>query len=100
LKAGHPDGAYYLAGYAVECASRRLDSLKEVDSYRLVHDKLESAGVRLEQTSALMILKTSDPFIRALRGLFSKTASVEGMRLGGQKIGDRFVESAIVYRIR
>jgi hypothetical protein len=41
----------------------------------------------------------TDPFIRALRRLFGKTKSVEGMRLGGQMIGDRFVEDAYVYRI-
>jgi hypothetical protein len=42
----------------------------------------------------------SDPFIRALRRILAKAKSVEGMRLGGQLIGDRFVEDALVYRIR
>ena len=47
-----------------------------------------------------MILKMSDPFIRALRRIVAKTKSVEGMRLGGQFLGDRFVQEALVYRIR
>jgi hypothetical protein len=34
-----------------------------------------------------------------LRRIFAKTKSVEGMRLGGQMIGDRFIEDAWVYRI-
>jgi hypothetical protein len=41
----------------------------------------------------------ADPSIRELRRLFGKTKSVEGMRLGGQVFGDRFVEDAYVYRI-
>ena len=45
-------------------------------------------------------MKMSDPFVRALRRVFAKTKSVEGMRLGGQQIGDRFVDDALVYRIR
>ena len=42
----------------------------------------------------------NDPFIRVLRKIFGKTRSVEGMRLGGQMIGDRFIEDAYVYRVR
>jgi hypothetical protein len=46
-----------------------------------------------------MILPMSDPFIKGLRSIFGKAKSVEGMRLGGQLIGDRFIEDAYVYRI-
>jgi hypothetical protein len=48
----------------------------------------------------IMILPTKDPFIRELRKLFGKAKSVEGMRLGGQTIGNRFVDAAYVYRIQ
>ena len=41
----------------------------------------------------------SDPFIKELRRIFAKAKSVEGMRLGGQMIGDRFVDDASVYKI-
>jgi hypothetical protein len=37
-----------------------------------------------------------DPFIRELRNVFGKTASIEGMRLGGQSFGDRFIEDGYV----
>ena len=57
-------------------------------------------GFPLEHTPPLLILKMSDPFIRTLRKMFGKAMAVEGMRLGGQMIGDRFVEGALVYRIR
>jgi len=46
-----------------------------------------------------MIFPMSDPFVRNLRRIFRKTKSVEGMRLGAQTIGDRWVEEAYVYRI-
>ncbi|HEY1339500.1 MAG TPA: hypothetical protein VGF59_18430 [Bryobacteraceae bacterium] len=39
------------------------------------------------------------PFVRDLRRIFGQSANVEGMRLGGQPIGDRFVEDAVVYRV-
>ena len=47
----------------------------------------------------MMILPTNDPTIKHLRRSFGKTKNVEGMRLGGQMIGDRFTEDAYVYRI-
>jgi hypothetical protein len=81
-------------------ASRRLDAAEPSEAYGLVHDALTAAGVSLERTPALLILKMSDPFIRSLRQIVSKTKNVEGTRLGGQLVGDRFVEDALVYRIR
>jgi hypothetical protein len=81
-------------------ASHRLDAAEPSQAYGLVHDAFAAAGISLEQTPALLILKMSDPFIRALRRLFAKAKSVEGIRLGGQLIGDRFVGDALVYRIR
>lgn len=81
-------------------SSRRLDAARFSAAYGLVHDALTAAGISLERTPPLLILKMSDPFIQSLRRTFAKTTSVEGMRLGGQMIGDRFVADAIVYRIR
>jgi hypothetical protein len=81
-------------------SSRRLDAAEPAEAYGLVHDALEQEGILRDQTPLLMILKTTDPFIRTLRGLFGRIESIQGMRLGGQLIGDRFVEAALVYRIR
>jgi hypothetical protein len=44
-------------------------------------------------------MKLDDPFIQELRGIFGKAASVEGMHLGGQIIGNRFVEDSYAYKI-
>ena len=81
-------------------ASRRLDTAEPSQAYGLVHDAFAAVGISLEQTPALLILRMSDPFIRALRRIFAKANGVEGMRLGGQLIGDQFVGDALVYRIR
>jgi hypothetical protein len=48
----------------------------------------------------IMILPTKDPFIRELRRIFGKTKDVTGMRLGGQMIGNRFIDNAYVYRVQ
>lgn len=45
-------------------------------------------------------LQVTDPFIKELRRMFSKAKNVEGMRLGLQLIGGRFVEDAYVCQIR
>jgi hypothetical protein len=68
--------------------------------YTLVHEALDAAGFIVQTVPSLLILSMSDPFIRALRRMFAKSKSVEGMRLGGQLIGDRFVEDGLVYRIQ
>ena len=81
-------------------ASPLLDGVEPSKAYGLVHDALAQAGLPLEYTPPLLIFRVSDPFVRALRRIFGKTKSIEGMRLGGQMIGDRFVDDAIVYRIQ
>jgi len=79
-------------------SARRFDSLDPREAYRLLNDSLAAAGFTPAKTPPVMILPMADPFIRKLRQL-AKTKSVEGMRLGGQLIGDRFVEEAYVYRV-
>lgn len=80
-------------------SSRQFDSVGIRDAYGLLHDALDAAGIIPERAPLAMILPVNDPFIRDLRRRFGKTKSVEGMRLGGQMFGDRFIEDAYVYRI-
>ncbi len=79
-------------------ASSSLDQAKPLRAYetvaRILHGKFAQAA------PPILILRMSDPFIRSLRQHFGKVASVEGLRLGGQMIGNRFVLNAYVYRIR
>lgn len=80
-------------------SAREFDELGTRDAYRLLHKSLSAAQLQLEETPPVMILRVSDLFIRELRRIFGKAKSVEGMRLGGQMIGDRFVEDAYAYRV-
>jgi hypothetical protein len=41
-----------------------------------------------------------NPFIQELRRIFSAAGDTRGMRLGGQRFGDKYLEDAFVYRIR
>lgn len=80
-------------------SSRDLDSAEPKAAYGLVHNALDKGDFLLEDTPPLLIFRTSDLFIRTLRRTFGKTRSAEGLRLGGQMVGDRFIEDAVVYRI-
>jgi hypothetical protein len=66
------------------------------------HEQVANAlgGKFVYRLPVVMVLPMKDPFVRALRKIFGKVASVEGMRLGGQMIGNRFLEKAYVYRIQ
>ena len=80
-------------------AARHFDSADPREAYRLFHDSLTAAGLKPQEIPTVLILPTADPFIRELRRVFGKSKSVEGMRLGGQEIGGRFVEDANICRI-
>ena len=80
-------------------ASRRLDQGTQMEAYGLVNDALRAAGFLVEDKPSLVILPMTDPTVRTLRRIFSKTSAVAGMRLGGQQIGKRWIEDAYVYRI-
>lgn len=80
-------------------ASRSLDLLSLGDAYLRVNHILKDAGITVWETPTIFIMKTTDPFIRALRKVFGKAKSVAGMHLGGQAWGGRFVEDAYAYKI-
>ena len=80
-------------------SARQFDALGIRGGYRLLDDSLTAAGITLAKAPPVMILAMTDPTIKDLRRYFAKTKSVDGMRLGGQTFGDRFVQDAYVYRI-
>ena len=70
----------------------RLKAYEQV--FKVLHGKFQYT------LPEIMILPTKDPFIKELRKVFGKARNVTGMRLGGQKIGNRFLDNAYVYRIQ
>jgi hypothetical protein len=80
-------------------ASPQFDVEDRRDAYGLVFSTLYEAGLTPQEAEPIMIFGMKDRFIRDLRSIFSKAKSVEGMRLGGQSFGNRYVEDAYVYRI-
>jgi len=80
-------------------SSRQLDAAGPGKASGLVFDALVAADFPVEKTPTILILPTTDPTVRALRRIFGKAKTVEGMRLGGQMIGKRWGEDAYVYRI-
>lgn len=80
-------------------AAKDLDSLSLSDAYLRVNRVLNNAGLTTWETPTIFIMRSTEPFVRALRKVFGKTKSVAGMRLGGQIWGDRFLEDAFAYKI-
>jgi hypothetical protein len=80
-------------------SARYVEPLEIRAAYKRLIDALISAGFTPEKTPPILLLPITDPFIKELRRIFAKTRTVEGMRLGSQMIGGRFVEDAYVYRI-
>jgi hypothetical protein len=81
-------------------AARAFDGLKITDAYGLIFESLTAAGIGVEKTPSILIFPMRDPFIRDIRRRYGKRENVEGLILGTQSFGGRFVEDGYVYRIR
>jgi hypothetical protein len=87
----HEDGRVVLASAALG----QPDLLKSYD--RVAEILIAWLG---QIPPPITILRLNDPFITRLRRLFANAKSVEGMRLGGQTIGNRFISEAYVYKMQ
>jgi hypothetical protein len=85
--------------WRIVVASRYFDKLDLREAYGLLHNAEIAAGFTPYNTPPIMILPMSDSTIKDLRRRFAKAGNVEGMRPGGQMIGNRFIEDGYVYRI-
>ena len=81
-------------------AARQFDALGVTDAFGLINESLDAAKFPVARVPVIVILPMTDPFIKHLRRVFAKAKSVQGMRLGFQTIGNRFIEDAFVYRIK
>ena|ERR1700691_1700243 len=87
------------ADWRLLLCSKQFDGAGPLEGYGVLNAALDGAGFPMEKKPPVLILPMTDPFVRALRRYFGKATSVEGMRLGGQTIGNRWVEDAYVYRV-
>jgi hypothetical protein len=79
-------------------SSPSLDQTHQLKAYEKVAEVLQ--GKFVSALPPILVLPNKDPFIRELLRIFGKAKSVLGMRLGGQTIGNRFIDNAYVYRIQ
>jgi hypothetical protein len=69
-------------------------------SYRNLVYALRKDDPESRDFDDVLLMGNRSPFIRELRQLFGKTASVKGMRLGGHRIGGLWLDDGAVYRIK
>ncbi len=81
-------------------ASERLDQSSSFSGYMDINAAMDKAGIPSHRQPTIYLRPMGNPLIDALRRAFGSTADIYGMRLGGQKFGDKYLEDAFVYRIR
>ena len=81
-------------------ASAHLDQVSPLAAYTQINGAIQKAGIPSHRQPTILMKPMSDPMIRELRRAFASAADTRGMRLGGQKFGDKYLEDAIVYRIK
>lgn len=81
-------------------ASDQLDQTSQFTGYTQINDAMDKAGIPIHRQPALFMRPMDNPLIQALRRTFATAKDTYGMRLGGQKFGDKYLEDAFVYRIR
>jgi hypothetical protein len=81
-------------------ASDRLDQSSSLSGYEAINEAMVKAGISYRKRPAIFWRPMDKPFIQALRSVFGSAKDTYGMRLGGQKFGDQYLEDAFVYRIR
>jgi hypothetical protein len=81
-------------------ASDRLAQPSQSSAYSEIIDAMDKAGIPIYRQPAIFLRPMDNPMIKALRGTFASAADTYGMRLGGQRFGDKYLEDAFVYRIR
>lgn len=81
-------------------ASDRLGQRSQSSGYTEIIDAMDKAGISVFRQPAIFLRPMDNPMIKALRGTFASASNTYGMRLGGQRFGDKYLEDAFVYRIR
>ncbi len=81
-------------------ASRQLDPHSMEEGYGAVNAATRKANIPFLSKPTIFLKSMDEPFIQELERVFGQTSDTYGMRLGGQKFGNQYIEDAFVYRIR
>jgi hypothetical protein len=81
-------------------ATPLYDKVGQRNAYMRLIEALEPTGNIFLGGLPLRLESNKRPLIRTLRKIFGRAASVEGMRLGLQSIGNVWVQDGYVYRIK
>jgi hypothetical protein len=81
-------------------ASDSLDQSSPRSGYSEINEAMDKAKIPIHKQPAIFLRPMNSPLIRALRSTFASAGDTYGMRLGGQKFGDKYLEDAFVYRIK
>jgi len=81
-------------------ASDRLDQSYEFSGYSEINEAIRKAGIPFHRKPTIFLRPMDNPMIQALRSAYASMIDNYGMRLGSQMFGDKYLEDAVVYRIR
>ena len=81
-------------------ASDRLDQSSEFTGYSEINEAIRKAGIPFHRKPTIYLRPMDNPMIQALRSAYASMSDNYGMRLGSQIFGDKYLEDAVVYRIR
>lgn len=81
-------------------ATPRVDEIGPRKAYEELSGITRRLPVDSAQFQRIQLISPRQPFYRALRSVFGKTASVEGARLGNTQVGGMYINDAYLYEIR
>ena len=81
-------------------ASSHLDQTSQFNGYSEINEAIRNAGIPMHRLPTIFMRPMDNPMIQALRNAYASMDDNHGMRLGGQMFGDKYLEDAVVYRIR
>ena len=81
-------------------ASEHLAQSSEFKGYAEINEAIRLAGIPFHRKPTIFLRPMNNPMIQALRSAYASMSDNYGMRLGSQMFGDKYLEDAVVYRIR
>jgi hypothetical protein len=81
-------------------ATPRVDEIGPRKAYQELSDITRRMPADSAQLLRIELISPKQPFYKALRSVFGKTASVEGARLGNTQIAGMYINDAYLYEIR